>query len=443
MSILAAFMVPHPPMIVPEVGKGNEKQILETIKAYEQVADEIAVLKPDTVIITSPHSVMYTDYFHISPGNAATGSFAHFGAPEVNFSESYDVDLVERICTLSDEMNFPAGTLGEIDPELDHGTMVPLWFLRKKYTDGKIVRIGLSGLPLAEHYRFGQIIAKAVAESGKRVVIIASGDLSHKLQTYGPYGFTKEGPEYDKRIMEVCSEADFDALLRFDSDFLEKAAQCGHRSFVIMAGALDGISVKAKVLSHQDVTGVGYGICTFYPEKSLKNTDKESDAYVQLARASVEAWVRSRTELPVPEGLPSEMYAKQAGVFVSIHKAGQLRGCIGTIVATRDCIAEEIIQNAISACSRDPRFDFIREEELQFLEISVDILGETENIDSSDELDVKRYGVIVSYGTKRGLLLPNLDGVDTVEQQIDIARQKGGILLEDPYRLQRFEVVRH
>ncbi len=264
MSILAAFMVPHPPMIIPEVGKGNENQISDTIKAYEQVADEIANLKPDTIVITSPHSVMYADYFHISPGTDALGSFGHFGAPDVSFCEHYDVDLAERICTLAEEMDFPAGTLGERDPELDHGTMVPLWFLRKKYTEGKILRIGLSGLPLSEHYRFGGILARAVQESGKRVVLIASGDLSHKLQTYGPYGYAEEGPEYDKRIMEVCAATDFGALLDFNSDFLEKAAECGHRSFVIMAGAFDGINVKAKVLSHQDVTGVGYGICSFY-----------------------------------------------------------------------------------------------------------------------------------------------------------------------------------
>ena len=123
--------------------------------------------------------------------------------------------------------------------------------------------------------------------------------------------------------------------------------------------------------------------------------------------------------------------------------SGNLRGCIGTIAATEDSIAEEIIGNAISACSRDPRFSPITEDELASLEISVDVLGETEPINSPAELDVKRYGVIVSCGRKRGLLLPNLDGVDTVEDQISIARRKGGIREDEPYRLERFEVVRH
>ncbi|MCR4945521.1 MAG: AmmeMemoRadiSam system protein A [Lachnospiraceae bacterium] len=460
MSILAGFMVPHPPMIVPEIGRGSEKQILETIEAYEKVADEVAKLSPDTLIITSPHSVMYADYFHISPGRSATGSFGRFGAPNVSFSENYDEDLVNRICGLADAEELGAGVLGEKDPELDHGTMVPLWFIRKKYTQGKIIRIGLSGLPFAEHYRLGQLIAKAVEDAGISAVFIASGDLSHKLQDYGPYGFAKEGPEYDEKIMDVCGRGAFGELFDFSESFCDRAAECGHRSFVIMAGAFDGLGVKAKALSHQDVTGVGYGICTFYPTgkddgrhflkaysdrilQECRERAEKSDEYVKLARASVESWVLRRQQIPVPEGLPEEMLNRRAGAFVSIHKYGALRGCIGTIMATKGCIAEEIIKNAISACSDDPRFDPITEDELSGLEISVDILGELEAIDSPEELDVKRYGVVVSYGMRRGLLLPNLDGVDTVEDQIRIARQKGGIRENEPYKLERFEVVRH
>ncbi len=460
MSIIAAFMVPHPPMIVPEVGKGSEQQVLETTRAYEQVAREIAALAPDTLIITSPHSVMYADYFHISPGSGASGSFRQFRAAGVKFSEQYDTEFVQRLCKLADADGFPAGTLGERDAALDHGTMVPLWFIRQKYAGGKIVRIGLSGLPLTDHYRLGQYIARAAEDTGKRTVLIASGDLSHKLQEYGPYGFAAEGPEYDRRIMDVCARAAFGELFDFSESFCDKAAECGHRSFVIMAGAFDGRRVKATALSHQDVTGVGYGICSFYPEgadaeryflaqyletqeRECREKAEKSDPYVRLARASVEAWIRRRERIAVPEGLPEEMVRRRAGAFVSLHKNGQLRGCIGTILATRKNLAEEIISNAISACSRDDRFSPVRPDELCSLEISVDVLSEPEPVDSPAELDVKRYGVIVSHGPKRGLLLPDLDGVDTVEDQIGIARRKGGISADEPYRLERFEVVRH
>ncbi|MBQ6088094.1 MAG: AmmeMemoRadiSam system protein A [Firmicutes bacterium] len=460
MPLLAGFMVPHPPLIVPAVGRGGEAEIEETTKAYERVAEEIAALKPETIIITSPHSIMYADYFHISPRDSAKGSFISFGAPEVSFRETYDTNLVEAICDLAAESDFPAGTMGERDRHLDHGTMVPLWFIEKKYRDFKLVRTGLSGLPLTDHYKFGQMIAKAIEQTGRRTVIVASGDLSHKLQDYGPYGYAPEGPEYDKRIMDVMGRAAFGELLDFDETFCDKAAECGHRSFVIMAGAMDGRKVEAKVLSHQDVTGVGYGIGTFYPgeayeerhfldsymaelKKKTEAMRASEDPYVSLARQSLETYIRTGRKISVPEGLPEEMLDTQAGAFVSIHKFGKLRGCIGTIEGVRDSVAEEIINNAISASTEDPRFSPITEDELKWLEINVDVLGEAEYIYSMDQLDVKRYGVIVSKGYRRGLLLPDLDGVDTPEQQVAIAKQKAGIRPGEEVKLQRFEVIRH
>lgn len=460
MSVIAAFMVPHPPMIVPDVGRGSEAQITETTRAYEQVADEIAALKPETIIITSPHSIMYSDYFHISPGKGANGSFAGFGAPQTAFEAQYDEELVREICRIADEQDFPAGILGERDKNLDHGTMVPLWFIEQKYRDFNLVRIGLSGLPLADHYRLGQMIREAVDNTGRRAVIVASGDLSHKLQDYGPYGFAEEGPQYDERIMDVCGRAAFEELFDFSESFCDKAAECGHRSFVIMAGALDGLDVQATVLSHQDVTGVGYGICTFYPsgeneerhfldqylmkkEQEVNDKIDSSDEYVKLARQSLESYILKRQKIKIPEGLPDEMTQTRAGAFVSIHKNGALRGCIGTIGPTTSCVAQEIIDNAISASTRDPRFPAISPDELKYLEINVDVLGEPEDIESKDQLDVKRYGVIVSSVGKRGLLLPDLEGIDTVDQQIEIAKQKAGIHRFESVKLQRFEVIRH
>lgn len=170
--------------------------------------------------------------------------------------------------------------------------------------------------------------------------------------------------------------------------------------------------------------------------------DRE-DAYVQLARSTIEAHVRTGKQIDVPKGLPREMYDGQAGVFVSIKENGMLRGCIGTLSAVQRSIAEEIIHNAISASSHDPRFSPIRSEELDKLVISVDVLGEMEQIGTPELLDVKRYGVVVTKGYRRGLLLPNLEGVDTVADQIAIAKQKAGIGQEEDAMLERFEVVRH
>ena len=460
MSVIAAYMVPHPPMIVPEVGRGSERQVEATRAAYMRVAEDIAAMEPETVIISSPHATMYADYFHISPGREAEGSFAQFRAAQVRFREAYDTELVETVRQIACAEDFPAGTQGQRDASLDHGTMVPLYFIRQVYTDFRLVRIGLSGLPLEDHYRLGQIVREAAAETGRRIVWVASGDLSHKLQEYGPYGFTPEGPEYDKRIMDTCSRGAFSELFDFSESFCERAAECGHRSFTMMAGALDGMSVEAQALSHEDVTGVGYGICVFHPGtpdvsrkfldirkkeqgKMLADRRAKCDPYVRLAWQSIENYILEHRIMDIPADIPEELAQRRAGAFVSIHKQGQLRGCIGTISPVRNSLAMEIIENAVSAASRDPRFDPIRPDELKWLEISVDVLGEPEDIASEEQLDVKRYGVIVSKGHRRGLLLPDLEGVDTPRQQVDIARRKAGIGPKEKVNLQRFEVVRH
>lgn len=453
-------MVPHPPLIVPAVGKGEERKIQNTIDAYHEVGRRIGGLRPETIVLLSPHQVMYADYFHISPGNGAKGDFSQFGAGQVRFEVRYDREFVENLCKLAQAGDLPAGTAGERDRRLDHGTMVPLYFVDQYWKDYQLVRIGLSGLPLTDHYELGRRIRETSEALDRRTVIIASGDLSHRLKADGPYGYKKEGPEYDSRIMQVMESGNFGELLEFPEDFCEKAGECGHRSFTIMAGALDRMEVEAQRLSYEGPFGVGYGICAYavksrnlkrnfkeqYEEKErnriLKQRQQE-DAYVQLARKTVEEYVRTGKKLRVPEGLPGEMQNRRAGVFVSIKKEGRLRGCIGTIQAAYSSIAQEIIENGVSAASRDPRFSPIVPEELEKLTITVDVLGDTEKIDSPDKLDVKRYGVVVTKGYRRGLLLPNLEGVDTVEEQIAIAKQKAGIGAQEKAELERFEVVRH
>ena len=453
-------MVPHPPLIVPEVGRGGEKVVEETIQSYLKAAEFIRDLAPDTIVLSSPHSIIYADYLHVSPGSHAEGDLGMFGAPQVSFDVDYDEELSSGICKLAEAALIPAGYEGERDKSLDHGTMVPLYFIRQKYTDFKLVRLGISGISLEEHYRLGKIISEAADILGRRVMYVASGDLSHKLQDDGPYGFDKAGPEYDAKIMDVMGSGDFGELLRFDPKLCDDAAECGHRSFVMMAGALDGKRVEAVRLSHQDVTGVGYGICTykvtgedstrrflesFIEDKRTEVAARKSneDPFVALARLTAETYVRYHTLPELPEDLPAEMTGRKAGVFVTLHIGESLRGCIGTISPVRKSIADEIRANAVSACSRDPRFNEVRPAELDLITYSVDVLGDAEDIDSESELDVKRYGVIVTNGDRRGLLLPDLDGVDTVAEQVAIARSKAGIGMHEPVKLQRFEVVRH
>ena len=431
MKILGSFMVPHPPLIVDEVGKERIDSIRETYNSYMEIARQIGKLKPDTIIVSSPHDPYYSDYFYLPAEEVGTGSFDRFGAPEVSFNQKYDVELIEKIENLSKEKGFPCGRKSTV--ALDHGTMVPLYFINKFYKDYNLVVVGLSDISLEANFEMGKIINEAVNKLDRKVVYIASGDLSHKLQENGPYGFIEEGPIYDKRIIEVMSNARFKDLLEFDLDFLDKAAECGHRSFIMMSGFLNNIKVKPKFYSHQDITGVGYGICSYYPV----------DPYVELAKETIEEYIKTGKVIDIPTDLPEELTNTQQATFVSIHKNNDLRGCIGTIYPTRENTAKEIISNAISASTRDPRFNPITEDELNSLEINVDVLTLPESIEDKSKLDPKKYGVIVSTDTKRGVLLPDLEGVDSVEQQILIAKNKAGILPDEEIKLQRFEVIRH
>ncbi len=460
MGISAGFMVPHPPLIIPEVGGGEEKKIQRTIDAYRKVAEEIGRLQPETIVLLSPHQIMYADYFHISPGQGARGDFGQFRARQASMEVSYDTEYVRALCEAADAAGLQAGTLGERERKLDHGTMVPLYFVNQYWNGYRLVRIGLSGFPLTAHYRLGKCIRETAQSLGRHTVVIASGDLSHKLKEDGPYGYQEEGPAYDGRVMDVMGRAAFGELLEFSEDFCEKAAECGHRSFTILAGAFDRTGVEAERLSYEGPFGVGYGVCAYRPigddesrnfleqyeekeRRALFARREREDAYVRLARYTIETFVKTGTLPQMPGGLPEELYQNRAGAFVSLKEDGRLRGCIGTIQAVRDSLAEEIMHNAVSACSADPRFDPVEDWEVERLTISVDVLGETEKISSPEELDVTRYGVIVTRGKKRGLLLPNLEGVDTIEQQIAIAKQKAGIREHESVELGRFEVIRH
>lgn len=463
MSILGAYIFPHPPLILPQIGKGEERKIAATVGACETLARRIAVHRPETIVLISPHATVYADYFHISPGTEAAGEMARFRCPEVRIRASYDSRLASAISEEAQGLGVSAGTLGEREPSLDHGTMIPLWFVNKYYADYKLVRIGLSGLSPLQHYRLGKGIAQASEALGRGVVVIASGDLSHKLKPDGPYGFAPQGPEFDERVTAAMERADFLSMMEFDEAFCDAAAECGLRSFQIMAGALDGKLVLPSLLSYEGSFGVGYGVAGFeiagdseerrfdveYERRQREKLDifrMCEDEYTALARKSLEYFVKTGERLTLnardTSALPPDMLSRRAGVFVSLKKQGRLRGCIGTIQPTCGSIAEEIVRNAVEACSEDPRFDPVTEEELDELVYSVDVLSDAEPCVES-QLDVKRYGVIVSSGRRRGLLLPNLDGVDSVEQQISIAKQKAGIRAGERCDLQRFEVVRH
>ncbi len=460
MPLQGAYVLPHPPLAVPEVGKGDERRISETLKGYDSAAQDIAKKRPDTIVLLSPHAQAYADYFHVASGENAHGSFARFAAPEVVMTKTHDQKLIAQLEKTLRRHNFPGGTRGEQDEPMDHGAMVPLYFVDKRYKDYRLVRLSISGLPLSKHYQFGQILQEVFEATERNIVVIASGDLSHRLKKDGPYGFAEEGPRFDKRCVEALRNAEFDKLMRIDHRLVEKAGECGLRSFVVMAGALDQKAVKPTFHAYEGPFGVGYATLSYdvlhedgersfgtrHEEETLSRLkarrEKES-APVRFARRAVEKVVETGTTLKVGEDDKKRLDMPHHGAFVTLKKEGQLRGCIGTSFPSKPTLAEEIAANAESAALKDPRFPRVSKEELPYLEYSVDVLKPPEKVERLEALDAKRYGVLVESAGKAGLLLPDIDGVETPEDQVRIALNKAGISEKEPYTLKRFEVVRY
>ncbi|MDN5277720.1 MAG: hypothetical protein PWR01_1685 [Clostridiales bacterium] len=466
-DIMAVYLMPHPPIIIPEVGKGEESKVQSTIEALETCAQHIKDKKPHTIIVITPHGPMFRDAIAVMATPHLAGDFARFGAARVKMSFENDVELAKAIMDNAERSNIPciginSGVASDygISTSMDWGALVPLYFVTKQYSDFKLVHITYAPLSYEALYAFGKAIQEVVRACERDVCVIASGDLSHRLSQDGPYGFHPMGPKLDKQIMTLIESGDVEGFFNMDPVMVEEGGECGLRSIVIAMGTLDGYDLHPRVLSYEGPFGVGYGVAIF--EKGEPNSARalvdrlferkyqrmqkvrqNEDPYVRLARRSLESYIRTGKIIKPDDDLPKEMLENRAGVFVSIKKDGQLRGCIGTIEATRKNIAEEIIYNAISAGVHDPRFIPVDESELDDLVYSVDVLKKPEPVKSIDELDAKRYGVIVRSGRRSGLLLPDLEGVDTPQQQIEIALRKAGIRPDERYTIERFEVERH
>lgn len=458
------YLMPHPPLMIPDVGRGQEKMIQDTLESCELIGKEIKDMDVETIIIVTPHGTIFRDAVAMVTSNRLCGDLSKFGVSEVSMDFEIDKELTDSIIKNASNKGVLVAKLDEdtsrsynIKIELDHGAMVPLYYIGK-YKKYKLVHITYGLLSKLELYKFGMAVSEAVKACGHNAVFIASGDLSHRLKNDGPFDYSPYGKKFDEQLMNILSKGDMEKLFNINPIMIKEAGECGMRSLYILAGSMDSLDIKGKVLSYEGTFGVGYGVVKFessYDEKdSLYNkliinnkkikTDKLSsgDIYTQLARRSLYYYYDNNKPMDIENSLSKELQNVRRGVFVSLKKEGDLRGCIGTISPTTSCVAEEIIKNAISAATSDPRFSKVEYNELPELDISVDVLYEPE-ICTKEDLDVKEYGVIVTCGNRRGLLLPNLEGVDKVDYQLSIALEKGSISRDENYIIERFKVERH
>ncbi|GKU24899.1 AmmeMemoRadiSam system protein A [Clostridium folliculivorans] len=465
MSLKGFYLLPHPPIAVPEVGKGEEKKISATANSFHVIGEEIAKNAPDTIILVTPHGVMFQDAIAISYENEIYGDLKNFRVPSVQMKLKINKELTTKIYEIAYGEGIPVimatnSLLNKYNQSvtLDHGAMVPLYFINKHYSNYKFVHITYAAISDIDLYKFGIAIRRAVEELKENAVLIASGDLSHRLKKEGPYGYNPYGEKFDKEFLDNLAKGDVKTVLSIDKETVCEAGECGRRSTVTLLGTLEGKKFNGDLLSYEGTFGVGYGIMKFnvlsedepklgeleeLRKSQYEKKNNQSDPYVRLARESLTTYLTTRRKLKeIPEYVPNEMKNMQRGVFVSLKKHGDLRGCIGTIFPATDNVAKEIIRNAIEAGINDPRFYEVEDDELFDIDFSVDVLTEPEMANKED-LNPKEYGVIVRCMGKTGLLLPDLEGVNSVEEQLSIALEKGNIDPDDEYTIQRFQVIRH
>ena len=431
--------------MVPEVGRESIAGVVDSLDAMAELTRRLIETGAESVVLISPHAPLEADVFVAYAGPEVYGDFSNFRAPGTQFAATVDEELLTAIKKAAAAENYEVTTLPE--HELDHGTAVPLYFLLQNGWEGKVVTLGYSFLSNDDHVRFGSCIKRAIDQVGRRVAFIASGDLSHRLKPQAPAGYNPNAHVFDEQVVAALRSNNPRRIVAIDHNLRKLAGECGYRSMLVAIGASSDLPLSCEVLNYEAPFGVGYLVAQLInqPGHSENEEDSAKDRaeLPALARRAVETFVLSGESLDPPLKARG-LLASRAPCFVSLKTTdGELRGCIGTIEPARGTLAEEIVANAISAATTDPRFDPVDEAELSNLNYSVDVLFPSEPAVMSD-LDPSVFGVIVEdeSGSRRGLLLPDIPGIDVSEQQVEIAARKAGILRGEPVRLFRFRVQR-
>ena len=452
-SLVFAGIAPHPPIMVPEVGREAIADVRASIEAMSDLTERVIASGAETVVLISPHAPLESDKFVAYDGPQLYGDFAMFRAPTATVHAELDDELLNEMARVAAEQNLAMVRIKGFD--LDHGTAVPLYFLQRNGWHGRVVALGYSFLSNEDHLRFGKCIKQAIENVRCSVAFIASGDLSHRLKRGAPAGYNADAHLFDEEIVDAIRSNSTDRIVSIDQELRHLAGECGYRSMLVAIGAAHDLGSRCEVISYEAPFGVGYLVAQLsaasadvWPTQSGESLPPTSACGAAqlpaLARLTIETFVRTGTIITPPEQI-SDLLTTRAGCFVCIKtNAGDLRGCIGTFEPAKDSLAEEIIANAIYAATRDPRFPPVREDELSGLKFSVDVLSAPEPC-RVEHLDPRVYGVIVEDqdGIHRGLLLPDLQGIDTPAQQIEIASRKAGIAPGADVNLFRFRADRY
>lgn len=258
-NIVFSAIMPHPPLLVPEIGGKRLKDVEKTEKALICACKALKLKEFDTIVIITPHGVSSNAAIPVYASPVFEGDFSGFSCPDVSFHFKGDTELAVNIVKIDLKTSRSPETI------LDHGALVPLYYIVKAGIKKLILPIAISLTSLPNLYEFGKSISYAAEKLSRRIAIIASADMSHRLTKDAPSGYSPKGIEFDEKLVGLVKNYDVEGILNFPKDLADAAGQDALWSIAILLGAISGIKVKHELLSYEGPFGVGYMVATFEP----------------------------------------------------------------------------------------------------------------------------------------------------------------------------------
>src|SRR3989475_978334 len=370
-GFVAGALVAHPPILLTEVGGERSQRVRATADAMRQLDGILSTVDAPLAVVVSPHSPASMTSLPVRRAAHAAGDLARFRAPEVRVEAQVDVALAAALVVDGQRAGF--SLIWAEESELDHGVVVPLHSLPRTMAGKRCIFLGVSGWPLSRFVEFGDWLQRRLQD--RSAILIASGDLSHRLTPDAPYGFRPQGPLFDRLVIDALRARSWEQIEALDPDLVEEAGECGLRPLAILIGAGRAAKLNSQVLSYEGPFGVGYPVVAF----TASAAPAVSLDIQTLGRHAIESYLRTRKLIDPPEPIPIELQAPSA-VFVSLRMHGELRGCVGSLRPTEATAAHELIRYAVASAVRDPRFDPVRLDEVSALMIQVQLLDPPEPV---------------------------------------------------------------
>ncbi len=443
-TVVCAVLMPHAPVLIPGVSTHGESPVAASQHAMRTAATLLLRHRPDGIVLISPHSPRRSRAFGIWTDSRVSGSLACFNAPHAEINLPLDLAMARAIALEAGARNLETWSISS--HPLDHGALVPLWFLAEAGWDGPTVVLSLHFSKYDGIVLFGEAIAAAADALSHRIAIVASGDMSHSHACRPAGGDHPRANSFDEAFLTLVGSGDYRALRHIPESLRETASEDAIDPTLIATAAAGWRSNGHKLLCYEAPLGVGYGTALLFSESSLPDADAVSFGksggrlLPSIARHAIESAVAGSVEPPPP---PFDDYTSEKhGVFVALRKRdGSLRGFAGSPEPVTPNIVFEVWRNARLAAKSDARFHPVSADEVAGLLLEVSVVHSIEKVSSPEELDPAVYGVVVSTGDgRKGLLLPGSKAITTVDDQLRLARQKGSIQPGEPATVLRFQV---